>query len=193
MKIPVFPLHAVLFPGSLLPLKIFEQRYVDMLKACLRDSQPFGVFLIRKGAEVGAPAVPYRVGCLAHILDWEMPQLGVFHVKALGAQKVRISGTKTQPNGLLTAAAETLEPDADTPLAPEYAICARVLHMIIEKIGEERFHSPLRFDDAVWVSYRLAEVLPIGLHVRQQILELNESAARFEVLLYFLKQQGLET
>jgi uncharacterized protein len=193
MKIPVFPLHAVLFPGSLLPLKIFEQRYLDMLKACLRDSEPFGAFLIREGAEVGAPAVPYPVGCLARILDWEMPQLGVFHVKTLGTQKVQISGTKAQPNGLLTAAAEALPPEPDKPLAPEHAICARVLRLIIEEIGEERFHSPLRFDDAVWVSYRLAEVLPIGLNVRQQILELNESAARLEVLLYFLKQQGLQT
>ena len=58
--LPLFPLHTVLFPGGRLPLRIFEQRYMDMAKACLKDGSPFGVCLIREGEEVGAPAVPRR-------------------------------------------------------------------------------------------------------------------------------------
>src|SRR5207342_2174718 len=82
--LPLFPLNTVLFPGGRLPLRIFEQRYMDMAKACLKDSSPFGVCLIREGTEVGDPAVPAEVGTLAKLTTWDMPQLGVLHVLALG-------------------------------------------------------------------------------------------------------------
>ena len=77
-EIPIFPLSTVLFPGGLLPLRIFEQRYLEMTKTCIRDLTPFGVCLIREGQEVGAPAVPHGVGCTARILQWDMPHLGLF-------------------------------------------------------------------------------------------------------------------
>jgi Lon protease-like protein len=80
----------VLFPGGRLPLRIFEQRYMEMAKACLRDGTPFGVCLIRDGAEVGAAATPMEVGTLAKIESWDMPQLGVLQVSALGERRFRI-------------------------------------------------------------------------------------------------------
>ena len=67
--VPVFPLQTVLFPGSLLPLRIFEVRYMDMAKACLKEGSPFAVCLIKEGSEVGAPALPEPIGCLARIAD----------------------------------------------------------------------------------------------------------------------------
>jgi Lon protease-like protein len=80
-SLPLFPLTTVLFPGGLLPLKIFEQRYVDMAKACLKDGQPFGVCLLLKGDEVApARADPLEfanVGTQARIVDFDMPQLGI--------------------------------------------------------------------------------------------------------------------
>jgi uncharacterized protein len=192
MEIPVFPLNTVLFPGSLLALKIFEQRYLDMLKGCIKNERPFGVFLIREGAEVGAPAVPFDVGCLAQILNWEMPQLGVFHITTLGKQKVRIVNPRPGSNRLLSAQAEVLAIDAENVLAPEYEVCARVLRLIIQQVGAERFRAPFRYDDARWVSYRLSELLPLDLHLKQRFLELESSDARLALLLDFLRQQGLE-
>src|SRR3954470_11255789 len=88
--LPLFPLNTVLFPGGRLPLRIFEQRYMDMAKACLKDSSPFCVCLIVDGKEVGEPATPADVGTLARIATWDMPQLGVLQVVAVGSQRFRI-------------------------------------------------------------------------------------------------------
>ena len=68
---PLFPLGTVLFPGGLLPLRIFEQRYLEMAKVCLREGTPFGVCLIREGSEVGAPATHEELGCLAQGHRWQ--------------------------------------------------------------------------------------------------------------------------
>ena len=87
VALPLFPLSTVLFPGGLLPLKIFEQRYIAMAKACIRDGSEFGVCLIKEGREVGTPAVPQDVGCLARIVHWDMPQFGVFHLQIEGLQR----------------------------------------------------------------------------------------------------------
>src|SRR5918995_6119962 len=92
-EIHIFPLNTVLFPGGLLPLKIFEQRYIEMTKACLRDNRPFGVCLIREGREVGDPAVPETIGCLATIEKWDMPQLGLFQLVARGSERFRLLDT----------------------------------------------------------------------------------------------------
>jgi Lon protease-like protein len=74
-EIPIFTLGTVLFPGGTLPLKVFEQRYIEMTKECIRDDQPFGVCLIREGSEVGDPALPVSIGCFARIETWDMPQI----------------------------------------------------------------------------------------------------------------------
>jgi Lon protease-like protein len=94
----LFPLGTVLFPGGLSPLKIFEQRYLDMTKACLRDNLPFGVCLIREGREVGAPAAPENVGCLATIEQWEMPNSSMFHMLARGGERFRVVATSVAPS-----------------------------------------------------------------------------------------------
>ncbi|HKQ26918.1 MAG TPA: LON peptidase substrate-binding domain-containing protein [Burkholderiales bacterium] len=107
--VPIFPLNTVLYPGSMLPLRIFEQRYLDMTRDCLRDSTPFGVCRIKEGVEVGKPALPEALGCTAVIAEWEMPNLGVFHMKVRGQQRFRIRYQTTQPSGLIRAEIDLLE------------------------------------------------------------------------------------
>lgn len=185
----VFPLNTVLFPDGLLPLRVFEQRYIEMTKACLRDDRPFGVCLIREGKEVGQAAVPEAVGCLARIAHWEMPQLGVFQLLARGAERFRIREMRVQPNQLIVASVEAIAPDTGRePVDPD---CSNLLRMIIDKAGAERFPAPLRLDDAAWVGYRLAEVLPIDSATRQALLELTDAQQRLARLGEILVQQGL--
>ena len=74
--LPLFPLDTVLFPGGVLPLKVFEARYIDMVRDCMKRDAPFGVVRIKSGKEVGAAAEPDRVGCIAHIVEWDMADLG---------------------------------------------------------------------------------------------------------------------
>jgi len=189
--IPVFPLNAVLFPGSLLPLKLFEQRYMDMAKVCLSEKKPFGVCLIKEGSEVGAPATPEIIGCLAHIIDWDMQQLGLLHLNTLGGRRFQISEPSTATNGLISAQVALLPEPPSVPLPPEHRVCAKVLHMIVRKMGEERFNAPFKFEDAEWVGYRLAEALPLKPIVKQKMLEMNDTVMRLEILHKFLASQGL--
>ena len=134
-EIPLFPLNSVLFPGGRLPLRIFEQRYMEMAKACLRDGSPFGVCLIREGKEVGAPATPVEVGCLARIGAWDMPQLGMLHITALGEQRFRIIERRVEANGLAVASVETLEGDVDSAVPEDCAGCVKLLERVIDQQG----------------------------------------------------------
>ena len=187
-EIYIFSLNTVLYPDGVLPLKVFEQRYIEMTKACLRDERPFGVCLIREGREVGTAAVPEPVGCLATIESWDMPQLGLFHLIARGGGRFRIREMRVASNHLISAMVEPIPPDdAAHEVEP---LCREVLQAIIEKVGAERFPAPARLDDAAWVGYRLAEVLPLDANVKQELLELTDAGVRLERLRSLLIQQG---
>ena len=189
IELPLFPLNTVLFPGGQLPLKVFEQRYLEMTKRCVRDDTPFGVCLIREGREVGEPAVPAMIGCTARIGEWELPHPNLFHLIARGEHRFRVVRTEVAPLGLLTCEAELLPPET-SPEAPD-ALCRKVLAALIERIGADRFPGPLQLDDAAWVGFRLAEVLPLSMEVRQQLLESDASSARLGVLRKMLDDAGM--
>lgn len=189
--VPIFPLATVLFPGSVLPLRIFEVRYMDMAKACLKDGSPFGICLIREGEEVGAPAVPEPVGCLARIADCDVEELGILKVKAEGLERFRIIDREVNRSGLIVGQVEPLAAEADAPGAPGLAESAEFLRKVIAGIGTQRFAGPLRFDDASWVGFRLAEILPLRSDVKQKLLELTDATLRLAILHKFLRQQRL--
>lgn len=188
-EIFIFPLNTVLFPGGILPLKIFEQRYLEMTKACLRDNLAFGVCLIREGREVGAPALPESVGCLATITQWDMPQLGMFQLITRGSGRFRILESRVAANGLISAQVEMLPPDSGTTEVDK--TCRDVLKLVIDKVGAANFPAPVRLDDPAWVAYRLAEILPVDTAVRQQLLELQDAGERLARLRSILVSQGL--
>ena len=191
--LPLFPLNTVLLPGGVLALKVFEPRYMDMAKRCLQAESMFGICLIKEGAEVAAPAAPHPFGTLARISNWDMPQLGVLNVRAIGVQRFQVLEYDTQPDGLLMAQAVKVPPEVATPLPPEHAVCAAVLKRVIAHVGEDKFEPPFAFDDGVWVGYRLTEVLPIKISAKQSMLEMNDTLVRLDVLHKFLAQQGLAT
>jgi Lon protease-like protein len=184
----IFPLNTVLFPGGRLPLRVFEQRYIEMTKQCIANNLPFGVCQIKEGRETGTPAVPESVGCLARIVEWDMPQLGVFQLQTEGTQRFRILSSEVARNGLISATIETL-PNEDQ-VAPSSALCSEVLKAIIEKVGAEHFPSPQRFDDAAWIGYRLSEILPIDRDTRQRMLQLSDPTERLTQLEQVLNAQG---
>ena len=189
--IPIFPLNTVLFPGTMLPLRIFEARYMDMAKECLKKASPFGVCLIREGSEVGAPAVPEDVGCTARIAECDMEELGILKVKAEGLERFRIVSREVGKQGLIVGEVEETAAEPRVSDAPGLAESAEFLRKVIAGIGAERFAQPFEFDDATWVGFRLAEILPLRMDVKQKLLELTDGAARVDILHRFLKQQGL--
>ena len=187
-EIALFPLHTVLFPGGLLPLRVFEPRYMEMATACLRENMPFGVCLIREGREVGAPAVPHAVGCLARIMQWDMQQLGVLSITVRGERRFRVIERRVQRDGLIRSEIELLA-DEDDALVPEaLGVCARVLKAIIDEGAGAGIEAPFRFESASWVSGRLTEILPLPLALKQQLLETDDSRRRLEVLREALRE-----
>lgn len=184
--VALFPLNAVLFPEGRLPLRIFEQRYMDMAKACLRDASPFGVCLIREGREVGAPAIPAAVGTLARISAWDMPQLGVLQVSVRGERRFRILARRLQRDGLARADIELLAEDQDAEIPSSCAACVKLLARVLEQ-QPALFELPHRLDSAAWVGARLAEVLPLPLALKQELLELSDAGTRIERLNALLR------
>ena len=189
--VPIFPLQTVLYPGGLLPLRIFEVRYMDMARACLRESSAFGICLIKEGHEVGTPAVPENVGCLARIGAVDMEELGILKVTAEGLERFRLVSSEVNKQGLIVGEVEKLEPEDPAPEAAGFPECAEFLRKVVAGIGPERFAEPFRFDDASWVGFRLAEILPLRSDVKQKLLELTDASLRVAILHRFLKQQKL--
>jgi Lon protease-like protein len=191
LTIPIFPLNAVLFPGGLLPLRVFEARYMDMTRDCLKRDEPFGVCLIREGAEVGAPAVPEGIGCLAKILEWDMQQQGILNIKTRGSQRFRILERRAGAQGLISADVELIPPEPRAAVPAQFASCARLLEMVVADQGKLIFAEPHAFNDVSWVGYRLAEILPVPLIAKQKLLELTDSLGRLSILQRFLESRGL--
>ena len=172
-EIPLFLLNTVLFPEGLLPLRVFEQRYLEMAKTCLRDDKPFGVCRIREGAEVGATATHEDIGCFARIRQWDMQQLGLLQLVAQGTGRFRILERRVQADGLALATIEALPQEADAPLPASFAAGRELLERVAAEHGERLFARPFQFDSCAWVSARLAEVLPLAGPLKQQLLELD--------------------
>ena len=189
-EIPLSPLNTVLFPGGLLPLRVFEQRYLAMAKACLRDGTPFGVCLIREGAEVGTPATHEEIGCLARITQWDMQQLGVLQIVAQGEQRFRVLAERIRADGLILADIEPLAEVADAPMPEKFGACRQLLERIAAEHGERLFAKPFLLDSSAWVGARLAEVLPLPAAARQKLLELDDSLQRLEILQRLLVESA---
>ncbi|GAB7539272.1 LON peptidase substrate-binding domain-containing protein [Burkholderia sp. 3C] len=199
VDLPLFPLHTVLFPGGLLPLKVFEARYVDMARGCLRDNVPFGVCLLKSGPEVAQDdqvAVPEAVGCMAEIVECDTGEFGMLFLRTVGTRRFALLSHRVESNGLLVGIVDPLP--EDRPLDGEQAIaqfgaCAEVLERIIAALRNVKnaalpLLEPFHFDDPTWVSNRLAEVLPLELRTRQKLMELPDAAARIDAVHQVLKR-----
>ena len=191
MEIPLFPLNAVLFPGGVLPLRIFEQRYLDMTAACMKEAGAFGICLIASGDEAGGIAEPHPVGTLAHITDWEMEQLGILQVTVRGEQRFRILEKTIGANNLLRATVEIINDDGPLPVPLERQRLLPLLRRIASDMGPTRIPEPHRYDDAEWVGFRITEILPVQNLAKQKLLELEDPISRLEILEKFLDQRKL--
>ena len=189
-RLPLFPLKTVLFPEGLLPLRVFEPRYMDMVARCMREGSGFGVCLIAAGEEVGEAAVPHAVGTEARIEKWDMNQGGVLQILVRGGRRFRIEDHELERDGLLIASVRWLSEPPPCPVPAAQAEILPLLRMIANELGEQ-FPQPHRFDDAAWVGARYAELLPVPPLARQKLLELDDVSSRLEIIQQFLHQRGL--
>jgi len=184
--LPLFPLQkTVLVPGAALDLRIFERRYLDMVGECGRNGSGFGVCLILDGNEVGTPATPAAFGTEAVIEDFGTTPEGLLSLRVRGQRRFHVVRTRVRDSGLVMADIEFCEEDWSSPrLRPEHALLGEVLRRILAQITEGNADpEPALFEDAAWVGWRLAEVLPLPQARRQALLQLDDPHARLQQLL----------
>ena len=185
ISLPLFPLHTVLVPGAVLDLRIFERRYLDMLRDCGRNGGGFGVCLILEGDEAGKPATPAAFGTEALIEDFDTTPDGLLSLRVRGHRRFHALRTRVRDTGLVVAEIEWREDDAALPrLRPEHALLAELLRRMLEQVGGAHAEpAPALFEDAAWVGWRLAELLPLSMPQRQSLLQLDDPHARLQQLL----------
>ena len=180
--IPLFPLRTVLFPDGALKLRIFEARYIDMVGRCMKQESGFGVVLIVEGVEAGTVVTTAEVGTLARITDFERLSDGLLGITAQGQRRFRVVTTRRQQDGLNVGVVEWLPADEVVPIPPEHLDLSTALRDLWPKLTEGRDLTTPRYDDASWVSARLAEILPLEVTDRQRCLEMSDPALRLHYL-----------
>jgi hypothetical protein len=197
-KIPLFPLGTVLFPDGVIALKIFEARYLDMIKKCLREKTEFGVISILKdqGDEDATPTFS-QIGTLAQIEDFDPVQPALYMTKSFGTQRFKLLNSSQESNGLWLGEVELLDNDPDTPIAKEHGGVVKLLNEIISVIqsedllGDAPFKKPFRVDDCGWVSNRLAELMPISLAQKNHLLAQTNPRIRLDLITEIIEDDDL--
>lgn len=186
-SLPLFPLSSVLFPGGHLSLRIFEPRYLDLVRDCARGNSGFGVCLILEGEESGQPSVPAAIGTVARITDFHTLPDGLLGIHAQGGERFSVLDTRVRDNGLILADVELHAVDERVPMPPDCGLLATILERIHDQVGGEysRFDRTL-YDDASWVGFRLAEVLPLEPPERQLLLQTVDPIERLNQLMHHL-------
>lgn len=185
--IPLFPLNTVLFPDGCLNLRIFEQRYIDMVRECSLRGCCFGVCLINNPEDSNHPANHLRVGTTAEICDFSTLDDGLLGITAYGRQKFVIQNTRMRDNGLLVADVETLDEPGLVDLPVEYSVLSLITARFMEQLGKNYpSYRSQHLQDASWVGYRLAELLPLENDEKQVLLQISEPLERLQVLLELL-------
>jgi hypothetical protein len=181
--IALFPLNLVLFPDGPLPLRIFEIRYYDMVRRCMREGHGFGVVLIREGREVGPEdADLYDVGTLAEITDFHQLQDGLLGLSCIGRRRFRIRERSRQPDGLHMGEVDWLAVEPSVAIPPRHRRLSTLLGTVLPQLGEVYANIDMRLEDAAWVGHRLAEILPIPLADKQSYLEIDDPLERLDRL-----------
>lgn len=187
-RVPLFPLNTVMFPGGVLPLRIFEPRYLDMVSDCLRSDTPIGVVLIREGQEVGEAAETHEVGTLSIISYWNRRNDGLLGITLRGTQRFRILAHEVMPNQLIMADVEAMPIANPIRVHSKYQPMANLLRKIIAQLEPPYTTMPAHYDDLEWVSARLCELLPMPLDYKQQLLAYDDIIARIEQLYGMMQQ-----
>jgi Lon protease-like protein len=204
-SLPLFPLGTVLFPGGLLPLRIFEVRYLDMIGKCRKADAPFGVVSLTSGSEVrkaGADAESFAaIGTLAMIREFESPQSGLLQIECVGTQRFRVCSNELQKHGLWVAEVEAVSDDVALEIPDDLRHTATALQRLIDTLEERRraqgeavrlpIGAPYQLNDCGWVANRWCELVPMQLELRQRLMELDSPLMRLELVSDLLARTGI--
>ena len=201
-SLPLFPLGSVLFPGGLLALRVFEVRYLDMVRKCHQAGAPFGVVALTQGREVrqaGAPEEQFNdVGTLAVIEQIDTPQPGLITLLCRGSQRFRITQRSHLPHGLWIADVGHIDPDLTVPIPQDLRKASTALAQVLHTLKQRDPETPTaivptaaQLDDCGWVANRWCELLPVPLELKQRLMELDNPLVRLELVGDVLERTGI--
>lgn len=197
--LPLFPLSQPLFPDSILPLRIFEVRYLHLIRQCHRDGKPFGIVALSQGTEVQVPGeleVFHDIGCLAHLTQVKEVQAGLLAVQCVGGDRFRVLSKRRESAGLWTAEVEMLAPDIPTDIPPDLQPLANKLGALIadaQKQGVEQrlpVTRPYRLDECGWVANQWAHLLNMDASTKVRILDEDDPLARLTIIKTLIDLPG---
>ena len=186
-ELPLFPLGTVLFPGGVLPLRIFEPRYLDMIANCMRDSSPFGVVLLRRGGEVMKDSHTsevefHDVGTEARIFDFSQTEKGILAVVASGERRFFVERAESAPDGLMIGHVSLLADECDSEITEEHGELLKVLIELMKHPLVQEMKLDVDLTKAHSVSYRLSDLLPVAPEEKQKLLEIDSAEERLSRL-----------
>ncbi len=197
-ELPLFLLNCVLFPKGVLKLRVFEKRYVDMVRQQMRTNQPFGICLIRSGREVGEVCDFEPIGCLAHIIDFDVSSTGLLEIRCMGHERFEVTAHRVEPDGLTVANVRLLKADHDSAVPPSLAACGTLAKELVKKLesklagnSQQVIAEPYEFESASWVANRLSEVLPISNQMRQDLMAEPDPVVRLGKVDAYLREQEI--
>jgi hypothetical protein len=200
-SLPLFPLGTVLFPGGVLPLRIFEVRYLDMIGKCHKAGAPFGVVSLTHGSEVQKPGSSESfssVGTLASIIDYEAPRPGLMTIRAGGTQRFRITSRDQLKHGLWIADVEQVPDDMKVAIPEDLQVASTALKQLIHSLEQKSagkeplpLQPPWHLDDCGWVANRWCELLPLPVALKQRLMELDNPLVRLELVSDVLAKTGI--
>ena len=201
-SLPLFPLNSVLFPDGVLALRVFEVRYLDMVRKCHHTGAPFGVVALTQGHEVrqaGAPDEQFHdIGTLAVIEKLDNPQPGLITLLCRGSQRFRITERRHLPHGLWVADVSHIDQDLVVPVPEDLRKTANALAQVLHTLQQRDPDllnairpTTAQLNDCGWVANRWCELLPVPLDLKQQLMELDNPLVRLELVGDVLEKTGI--
>lgn len=182
MQLPLFPLSSIVMPDGLMPLRLFERRYIDMVKDCFKNDTGFGICLLKQGSEAGDVSEPYPMGTSVSIVDFDQGADGLLHITARGIEEFTILTYASNDAGLLIGDVAPIPVKPATEMEPEFELLAKKLDLILDYLDTDTRFDNKKLDDADWVIHRLLEVLPLANEAKFELLQMKTNRERLEAL-----------
>jgi uncharacterized protein len=201
-SLPLFPLQTVLFPGGLLPLRVFEVRYLDMVRRCQNAGAPFGVVALKQGSEVRQAGAPperfYPIGTLATVQVLDASQTGLLVIQCHGGRRFEVTETERLKNGLWVANVRQFDDDLNVTVPADLAYVGQALRRVLASLRARQsgaaatlVDEPLQLDDCGWLANRWCELLPVPLELKQRLMQLDNPLVRLELVSDILRRSGI--
>ena len=180
--IPLFPLQSIVLPGGLFPLRIFERRYLDMVRDCIKNNTDFCIALIRDNSKEEYITDVYNYGCLVKITDWNQLDDGLLGITVEGTNKVKIYDRNLEKNNLLTGMIEDIETEKEYMIPQKYLLLSRFYKKIYPGIKHVISFKKERYADASWIGFRLIECLPLDSSTKNKLIAMDHAIERLDML-----------